>query len=267
MIRNKYKKRQTGIISTKNEPFPYKYPDMYDTYKKFSKTFNIPINNFILTNGCENAFRISLIALRIKEISLEDPSWELTKIICEGFDIKYQRLKYEYVNNQFEIMDKPIYKYVYLTDTYNNLFFHKNKTIDDDKTVILDETYTLKKLHDKNRKLKDNEIIIGSFSKFVDPSLRIGYILFNDKYEERFNLLREEYISSLATNYILNLTKINTNIIERPELLNNKNIISIHNTYITLDKKPKNRIPYKEFTVSNKKFYRVSNNPFIGTIL
>lgn len=266
MPRTQYSKQHFSILSMKNEPFPYVYPNMYEVYNAFSKTFNIPIKNFILTNGCENAFRISLIALKTKQISLEDPGWDLTKLICEGFNIKYEKLKYEYINNQFEIIDDPKYNTVYLTDTYNNLFYHKNKQIDN-KQLIIDETYTLKQLQNKNRILKENEIIIGSFSSFVDPGLRIGYILFDDIHKERFNLLREEYISSAAADFILKSSKINTTKPFCMDLLHNKNIVSIHHTYITLDKKPKYDIPYKEFTVSGKKFYRISHHPFINNLL
>lgn len=266
MIRNYYTKKYLSALTTNNEPFPYMYPNMYDVYNAFSKAFNIPIGNFILTNGRENAFKTSLIALNIKEISLEDPGWDLTKIICEGFNVKYEKLKYEYINNQFEIIENPNYDFVYVTDTYNNLFYHKNKNFND-KKVIIDEAYSLNKLNNSNRILKDNEITIGSFSKFVNPGLRLGYILFSDIHKERFNFLREEYISSEAAEYILESAKINTYKPFCVNLLNNKNIVSIHHTYITLDKMPEHEIPYKEFKVSGKTFYRISHHPFIDSLL
>lgn len=65
---------------------------------------------------------------------------------------------------------------------------------------IVDETYTPFKSFDDFLRFKDidNLIVIGSLSKTCGCGLRLGYILFNEKYSRLFNIYRPQYISALA---------------------------------------------------------------------
>ena len=69
MVRDFYKEKKIGL-SYQNEP-PIKisikqnirlYPDMFNVYKSFQKIFNIEYDNFILSNGAENAIKNALLA-------------------------------------------------------------------------------------------------------------------------------------------------------------------------------------------------------------
>ena len=63
------------------------YPDMYEAYRDFAKTYNLSMNNFILTNGCENAVRIIFEAIRPKYVYTENPSWGLVEVLANGLNV------------------------------------------------------------------------------------------------------------------------------------------------------------------------------------
>ena len=107
------------------------------------------------------------------------------------------------------------------------------------------------------------QISIGSFSKYVDPSLRLGYIIFHKSLKEEFNLLREQYLNSAAVDFILNTTpadmynifRLNSIPEEWPPELSNK-IVSNAGVYTTFraDDVP---YPHKKFIVDGITFCRV----------
>lgn len=257
--RNSYKKKDVENISKKNEPNKSvfftvdnaKYPNMYSAYDIFSKYFKIPKQNFILTNGCENACRIALLARNIKDITIENPTWDLFRIIAAGLNVKYYLHDYEYVNGIFQptaINDK--HEWLYTTDTYNNLFKHKNFSEDTYVNVIIDETYTLKYLKNYTT-IPKNKIIVGSFSKAVGCGLRLGYILFNSIYNERFQLLREQYISSTAVEFLRNISEYDLNM---EKDIDSPLCISSHKVYSTFSEKIGNN--GKQFHVGKDIFFR-----------
>ena len=259
--RNEYKEyNYIENYSTKNEPLPYRYPDMKSTYDKFSEIFDIPKNNFILTNGCENAFRIALLATRIKEISIETPGWELAKVIADSLDIKIYPLQLAIIDNKIKYCtDYKNNKNIYITDRINNFIYHPNYIVNNGINII-DETYTQTYLYDNNREINFNKIIIGSFSKIADPSLRLGYILYNKNFNDRFQQLREQYISGSACKYINSL-------LDKPKCFNyNINGLELKTEwYQTVVNKLNTDLPYKEFKIpiiknnkiiNEKSFYR-----------
>lgn len=269
MKRFEYKEKEIGIISCKNEPLPYRYPNMKAAYDAFSETYNIPKSNFILTNGCENALRIVLTALKPKKIYAEHPRWEMVDVICKGFGIKIKNIDYDYNGKDFYIdktkTDKN--RLYYSTESYNNLFKHKNLEIENGISII-DETYTQSSLLDKNRNIKKNVITIGSFSKVASPGIRLGYIIFHEEYADIMNLLREQYISESAVDYILKKERSKIPQISI-DTLNIEGLICCNHVYVTTDKKPPESywLPYKKFTVSGKDFYRMGYHDKLAEII
>lgn len=257
MERNKYNPQLiSSIVSLKNEPLPKRYPDMYEVYKAFEETYGR--NNFILTNGCENALRIVLLAIKAKKLLLEYPTWQLAELICDSLDIKNYRIHYHYSDREFvadleQLKDYGFVDGLYTTDSYNNLFKHPNFSFaSKDKWNIVDESYTADTLIN-NKDLEDNKIVIGSFSKFVDPGIRLGYIIFPEKLRSRFNALREEYICREAAEFVLSKEKIRYKDID----IKLKNQVCSHFTYITSDVKPDTMLPMKRFEVDGRSFYRI----------
>ena len=257
MTRDNYE-LQSSFVSTKNEPWfglghYKKYPDMYEAYKSFSEKYDISTNNFILTNGGENAVRWALLGLNAKNIKIEHPSWRLIETMCEAFNIKYSFFNYHFYKGMFYPDSTDDDDLVYTTDTYNNLFEHLN--IVHAGPAIIDETYTMATLNDKYRILRDDQIIVGSFSKVCGPGYRLGYCLFSDKHSEKMHMLREQYIGSDAADLIINPYKIIP--IGADDINTKLNLVSVHPVYLTfqIDDLP---VPHKKFKVDGVNFCRIN---------
>lgn len=256
--RKEYTKERFRSRSTKNEPSSgfrskeidtRRYPDMYRVYEAFAERFKIPTHNFILTNGGENAARWAFLFFKDRKIHLESPTWMLSQIICEGFGIRYDFFDYKFSGGKF-YTEQPD-GVVYTTDTFNNLFRHENIIVE---SGIIDETYTLNKLMDPGRELIENQIIIGSFSKFAGCGLRLGYILFNEKHADFFNLLREQYINGIACDFILRELPF-----FEPKLVSQQYrypIVSKHNVYTTYQTEYLDE-PHHKFSVDGISFCRI----------
>lgn len=261
MTRDSYRPDDKTIVySMKNEPsvktmaFQCRgtYPDMYETYHRFSKKFRIPMDNFILTNGCENAARWAFLFFRDKKIWLEHPGWGMTKVICEAFGIEHGSFEYHYDQNSNRFYTDSIPDgVVYTTDRYNNLFMHENVPL---KRGVLDETYTLNTLLNAGRSLEKNKIVIGSFSKFAGCDLRLGYVLFHKAHNSFFQMMREQYINKAAVDFICN----HLDGWSRPELIEQTKgrTVTYHPVYATFRKNAIN-VPYKGFEVDGVNFCRV----------
>ena len=265
-------------VSTKNEPWygnrAYKdYPDMHMAYKAFSRRFELPLGSFILTNGCENAARIAVLALKDKlgdtSLMLEDPGWGLMDVICESFCVPYAHYSYKYskFGKHFTATLPEKTRVSYMTRQFNGFFEH-NPVQGHYEYAIVDETYSLDSLYGENRRIRENQIVIGSFSKFCGPGLRLGYVIFPAEFAEKINLLREQYINQGAVDFIcdghmpftiegvMELTKT----WNLPSLGQELPIISAHPTYITIetDWLP---CPHKKFNHDGHTFCRVGRLP------
>lgn len=261
--------------STKNEPWwtdklSY-YPDMGKTYDSFSDIFQISKENFILTNGCENALRIMLEYSKCHNLIIEKPGWQMTEVLGNAlrYNVSYNEFVFDKNSKEFyldinynSILESSL---MYTTDTYNNLFKHRNinieKIIDNNAELIIDETYTMKSL--REHKAPEKNFVIGSFSKFFGAGYRLGYILFPKQHNNSIQMLREQYINSEACKLLsckeyieANLNRIAT---LESEKNTDQNIVTAHPVYKTfiLDNID---IPHKKFQVSNINFCRIGRN-------
>ena len=260
MERMPYAPKNNLSISTQNEPAHHTilindfrlYPDMYAVYKKIRSL--IGHNRFILTNGCENALRIALLAVRPRNLQYEYPGWGLVPVIAESLDIPHQPIQFEIINGSIEYKPTNIIDTIYITDRINNFFPHKNMLSTSKK--IIDISYTMDIKLIQNESYED--FIIGSFSKVAAPGLRLGILIYPEKYRKRVNLLREQYINSAAASYILKLNswpKFNIN-----ENQSDGEPLFRHATYSLYKDKPIN-VPYKKVSIGNKILYRVGVTP------
>ena len=257
MRRTDYIRDDEFLISTKNEPSIYsRYPDMYTAYENFSKHFKIASENFILTNGCENALRIALIMTCPERLYIEHPTWGLVNVICEAFNIRYTQMDFHYKNGAFSVDASNAYGAIYTTDEYSNVIKHENVGGYNDTTMlIVDETYTNRVLLSTNKIFERNKIIIGSFSKCADPAIRLGYILFHDEYNDRFQMLREQYIGGEAIKYLRN-PFMHYNPIWKWDIP--YEIVAQHSVYTTVKAKSL-PIPHKAFLIDGIELCRFGN--------
>ena len=212
------------------------YPNMYKVYELFSNIFGISTDNFILTSGVEESLRIAFTVANIikgghdNDVYLEsDPSWGLSKIVAKQVfhdENKIHNLEYKLEENGHigYALDRINDEIIYTTFEFNNFIRHDSLYYNN--IGIYDETYTLLHLFHNtinscpallnNDKLSDvdlvnyknkDHIIIGSFSKIYGAGFRLGYILFNDKYKDLFNLYRSQYINGLAVKLLYTIKK------------------------------------------------------------
>lgn len=257
--------------STKNEPLPNRYPNMYEAYDNFSRFFGISKKNFILTNGCENALRIALLAIKPQTLAIETPGWELPKIIAKSLNIEELdfnlisdssgRVCYSsYCPNVDAAYITPLVNNFIVHSSYNNYRLKKNsQTI---KYYIIDETYSMRWLFNGHvPNINDNIVIIGSFSKVIDPGIRLGYILFPEDQNDIYQLLREQYISLSACEALKHMDRktikdmaYNIGIFRDKD--NKNSIIHKHKVFETYTHKKFESRPYKKFKIGDMSFYR-----------
>lgn len=302
--RNDYKKREETIFTRANENPRLNtkladYPDMYGIYEEFNKKFmdNNDSFSFILTNGCENALRITCQVVKRLingKVSLykESPTWGMVPVIYDqvfydctsinsDLEFMYDDKLKGFVYSTTSVFDKDSNNILYRTYRTNNLFSHQDLWFSNTWQIV-DYTYTLplNAIKEYKQSLLDhyndkdvfNFIGIGSFSKFYGCGLRLGYILFNNKLKDVFNLYREEYINRLACDFILKYKPLsgeeltlNSNIYEYGINIDS-NVISKNLNYRTIKSKDAIDNHYngtnKEFTVKDTNgkdisFYRL----------
>lgn len=210
-------------------------------------------------------------ALRPKYAYIENPSWGLVEVLANG--LLYPRpeetpkekriflVDYEFKNEKFVLGDYPLKlpqenSLFYITDKYNNVFEHEVLQDRNEyaKYTIVDETYSAKMLRNSNREIPENVFVIGSYSKFCGAGIRLGYILYNPKWNNLMQLLREECISKLAEKYTsIHMPEMNLPEFDGDFVCKSNNYVVVKADSYTGDKRRINR----EFEVSGIKFYKL----------
>lgn len=209
---NQYVK--SDVWSRANEPIWNKeiedkyihYPNMYELYQTFSKIFNVPIDNFILTSGCEESLKISLQVLKdfIKlkesgnldyktELVCESPTWGLAELIMNQYaDIRhiFKKRKFVDYNSRIDEQNSLIkqdvdYNISYTTSVFNGLFLHEGNIVLDNKL----ETYQdnkiincgLSNINYESFSIIDEVYHLSSLRNRSDPWMNHGSYCINSK--------------------------------------------------------------------------------------
>lgn len=268
MKRLQYKKDIDNLISLKNQTWfnlklsanIKKYPDMYLAYKSFSDIFNLSFNRFILSNGCEMAIKNALLALKPKTIFYNTPCWALLDVLSQSCNILKITEQSYYKNKLFYSENSKQAEIYYTTLGRNNLFVAKDQlTTENQKFKLIDVSYF--NIYQIKQIIINypNDIICGSFDKIYGPGLRLGFAIYPQKYNQKFQLQREQYINALAASFLIN-NNIQNISIELPEYIKIfqklPNYICNTNNYITFEGKLETKIKGKIFNIKDNYFTR-----------
>lgn len=203
------------FISTLEPNDIFEYPNLKIAYKSVINKFDIAGEFLFFTNGAENAIRMILENYRNKNITVTDPTFKMTSIYSEIFDISINSIKYKF-DGEFKINIEDIINsnsdifYIATPDNPTGYLFNNDvieSLCDKNTSVIVDETYNSLNNIDIILKLVEkykNLYFIGSFSKnFGAAGIRLGYIISSPLNIEVLRSKRPMYdINSIGCKYI-----------------------------------------------------------------
>ena len=195
------------------------YPDMLQAYRKFASLMDLSLDQFILCNGGENAMKTALLALKPKDLTWFAPTWKMPEVLCSALDILPVIKNFEYDPIKREIftpkLDDEVKGDCFYSNYGNSSLFSYSGGIESAiigwntnfKSTIIDLTYlNYKEMKQAIHSLligSPNNIIIGSFDKMIGCGLRLGFVIYNPKYNDAMQLQREQYINMCAYNWLL----------------------------------------------------------------
>jgi len=163
-------------------------------------------NQLMVTNGATFAINILAIYLNrfrnLKKLLLQEPAYDTAINIFNNYGYVLSSWKYP-----FNLEDLNVFDVAYLSFSFHNpsgMCFDvetekkaKNYLLSNGAYLIEDDPYYF--LHTDNRTLylpdSDNYFYIGSFSKNLNPSLRIGYIYSSEESIKELIILQKYLIS------------------------------------------------------------------------
>ena len=219
--RDSYAKAEETRISISNEPFidlhldvgARRYPDMHKAYEGFSKFFGIPASQFILGNGCENAMKSVLLALKPKSIHWSKPSWGFVDVYAA--QLRCQSCVHAYkgdLTSSFNDEDFAEDVDVYYATMHANNFIPTSvnaKNVEKSRYSVVDLSYLqVDQLKEVLRNEIDSKVIyVGSFDKLLGCGLRAGFAVFSEALSSAIQLQRENYVNALAAEVFQNLDR------------------------------------------------------------
>lgn len=283
IVRNDYSPKIKGL-SNKNEPEfdtilsanARQYPDMFKVYKAFAKEFDISMDRFFLANGCENAVKNALLAIKPNTLLWTTPTWGMIPIFGEALGIELLTTNFCYQPSKTSLKDSFIYPYDKVYNQASDIvyinagitpFFSFNIDIDIDKLLInhhfimIDITYlTIAEMKAFVKKY-DKVIIVGSFDKCVGCGLRCGFVIYPQELHQIMALQREQYINALACQWLLNcdFKDLQSGFKTRLEeaIVNEYPLTSlITNNFLTISGKVESSLPHRYFNIGNYDFTR-----------
>ncbi|NQY94414.1 MAG: PLP-dependent aminotransferase family protein [Campylobacteraceae bacterium] len=182
--------------------------------------------DLLITNGSQQALDlICSILLNPKDkILVEEPSYLGAIGLFKSYGVKCQTVKLEEDGLDLKDLEKKLkkdsYKFLYVIPNFQNpsSISYSNKkrkklaqlAIKYDLIIIEDDPYGFLNFKDKQyHKIFDlapkNTIYLGSFSKILVPSLRLGFIMAGKKIMEKINIAKQykDLHTNLFSQYIL----------------------------------------------------------------
>ncbi len=230
-----YPKDILNRIFKKNQSYHLaKYPDHTELYKNISKFFRINKKNFLLTNGIDGGLKTIFETLTKPgdKICALHPSYGMYEVFAKIFKTRFVKISYntksfklDKKRLEIEIKKKPKLLILpnpnqpiedYLNQNYINRVANlckKNKVI-----LILDEAYHMFGSKSSINLIKkyENVIILRSFSKsFGLPSIRLGYMVSNQKNIKFFDLFRLTYESNYLADAVASYFLKNPNLVKK----------------------------------------------------
>ena len=284
LYRNKYVTRQSG---TSNEPSSIEgfehlreYPDMLRAYQIFSKLIGLPMNQFILANGGENAIKNTLLAIKPQNMFFSYPSWGMLDVYCEALNIKPIRSEL-YIDKDGEATeDKDYFDMLSGLDCFYscsgiNNYISYNPIVDYDTSFwqIIDMTYfDFDSIKSRVAGLDtEKRVIVGSFDKILGCGIRLGFAIFPRQFNDRFQLQREQFLNYSACQ-ILEYLQTNPDVLKRsacqdraekfwktclPAQIYKEDIVTKTNNYITFRGDLNLSVPNVKFEIDDHKFTRI----------
>lgn len=207
-----YTKNTHNLISLKNQSWfdlniqanIKLYPDMYQTYKSFANIFCLSLQNFILTNGCQNALKSALLAIKPSSLYFDYPSWQMLQVITTACNIPYIKKQIKFQNNILYSNCSQQADWYYTTLGRNNWFKYNDSLIFQHcgKRIIDVSYFNIQQIKEIIIKYPQ-DIICGSFDKLFGPGLRLGFCIYPKQYNNKFQLQRQQYINALASNFLI----------------------------------------------------------------
>jgi histidinol-phosphate aminotransferase len=198
-----------------------KYPDQSKIYFTLSKYLKLSNKNFLLSSGIDGSLK-SIIEIFLKKndkVAFVSPSYAMYDIYSKVFGLKPILINYNY--NNFKLRSDEIYKAV--KSGIKILFLpNPNQPIEDNLSfeqikkicilckkykvlLVVDEAYYMFGSQSAVKLIKkfQNILILRTFSKsFGLPSIRLGYVLGDEKIISIMNSYRLSYESNLLTDTV-----------------------------------------------------------------
>lgn len=236
IIRDAYKQRRYGLSEHDEPGNDYlitanvrNYPNMLYAYKRFQQLFNLKDNTFFLANGCENAIKNVMLAIRPKNVLWNTPTWKMLEVYSEALPFKLIDVPFKYNGKEFIEQEykkeldtyycntgiTPCFKYSFNYDYLNKIKSRYN---------IVDLTYksaqemkeVITKLNTPDYPSYHRNIIVGSFDKIFGGGLRLGYAIYPEELHQIMSIQRENFINAAAVKLLTEITDF--------KQLENKNI-------------------------------------------
>lgn len=193
--------------------------------KKIKNTFKFE-NDLIITNGSQQALDLicSIFLNSNDKILIEEPSYLGAVGLFKSYGAQCDTIPLLDDGIDLEILEKKLlknsYKFLYIIPNFQNptsiSYSIKRKkelaklAIKHNLMIIEDDPYGFLNFSNKKQTrifdlAKNNTIYLGSFSKILVPSLRVGFIMANSKILEKINIAKQykDLHTNLVSQYIL----------------------------------------------------------------